>query len=64
MITADRTDEVAEEVRRAGYHLLLKPVRPAALRALLTRTLQANRAEKHTSGASDAPDAATDDPAP
>ncbi|QQK65237.1 PAS domain-containing protein [Cobetia sp. cqz5-12] len=64
VITADRTDEVAEEVRRAGYHLLLKPVRPAALRALLTRTLQANRAEKHTSGASDAPDAATDAPAP
>nr|WP_163500799.1 NahK/ErcS family hybrid sensor histidine kinase/response regulator [Halomonas socia] len=44
VITADRTDEVAEEVRRAGYQLLLKPVRPAALRALLTRTLQASRA--------------------
>ncbi|ABE58226.1 MULTISPECIES: hybrid sensor histidine kinase/response regulator [Chromohalobacter] len=44
VITADRTDEVAEEVRRNGYQLLLKPVRPAALRALLTRTLQANRA--------------------
>ncbi|WP_106477492.1 hybrid sensor histidine kinase/response regulator [Phytohalomonas tamaricis] len=41
VITADRTDEVAELVRRAGYHLLMKPVRPAALRALLTRTLQA-----------------------
>ncbi|ERS91831.1 hybrid sensor histidine kinase/response regulator [Halomonas sp. PBN3] len=46
VITADRTEEVAEEVRRAGYQLLLKPVRPAALRALLTRTLQASRAEK------------------
>ncbi|MBD3894767.1 PAS-domain containing protein [Halomonas sp. ML-15] len=46
VITADRTDEVAEEVRRAGYQLLLKPVRPAALRALLTRTLQASRATK------------------
>ncbi|MDZ7854043.1 MAG: NahK/ErcS family hybrid sensor histidine kinase/response regulator [Halomonas sp.] len=44
VITADRTEEVAEEVRRAGYQLLLKPVRPAALRALLTRTLQASRA--------------------
>ncbi|MGC3871777.1 hybrid sensor histidine kinase/response regulator [Halomonas sp. GXIMD04776] len=44
VITADRTDEVAEEIKRAGYHLLLKPVRPAALRALLTRTLQASRA--------------------
>ena len=46
VITADRTEEVAEEVKRAGYQLLLKPVRPAALRALLTRTLQASRAAK------------------
>ncbi|MCL7928460.1 hybrid sensor histidine kinase/response regulator [Halomonas llamarensis] len=44
VITADRTEDVAEEVKRAGYQLLLKPVRPAALRALLTRTLQASRA--------------------
>ncbi|MDR5900819.1 NahK/ErcS family hybrid sensor histidine kinase/response regulator [Halomonas icarae] len=44
VITADRTEEVADEVRRTGYQLLLKPVRPAALRALLTRTLQASRA--------------------
>ncbi|ALM51567.1 NahK/ErcS family hybrid sensor histidine kinase/response regulator [Halomonas huangheensis] len=44
VITADRTEEVAEEVKRGGYQLLLKPVRPAALRALLTRTLQASRA--------------------
>lgn len=44
VITADRTEDVAEEIKRAGYQLLLKPVRPAALRALLTRTLQANRA--------------------
>ncbi len=46
VITADRTEEVAEEVKRAGYQLLLKPVRPAALRALLTRTLQASRATR------------------
>lgn len=46
VITADRTDEVAEEIRRAGAQLLLKPVRPAALRALLTRTLQASRATR------------------
>ncbi|GHB16849.1 hybrid sensor histidine kinase/response regulator [Salinicola rhizosphaerae] len=46
VITADRTEEVAEEVKRGGYQLLLKPVRPAALRALLTRTLQASRAAK------------------
>ncbi|MFC3284629.1 hybrid sensor histidine kinase/response regulator [Litchfieldella rifensis] len=44
VITADRTEEVAEEIKRSGYQLLLKPVRPAALRALLTRTLQASRA--------------------
>ncbi|MBB3191344.1 hybrid sensor histidine kinase/response regulator [Halomonas cerina] len=44
VITADRTEEVAEEIRRSGYQMLLKPVRPAALRALLTRTLQASRA--------------------
>ncbi|MFC0337225.1 PAS domain S-box-containing protein [Kushneria avicenniae] len=43
VITADRTEEVADQIRRAGYHQLSKPVRPAALRALLTRTLQANR---------------------
>ncbi|TLF50465.1 PAS domain S-box protein [Halomonas urmiana] len=46
VITADRTEEVAEEIKRAGYQLLLKPVRPAALRALLTRTLQASRAPR------------------
>ncbi|WP_148253499.1 hybrid sensor histidine kinase/response regulator [Aidingimonas lacisalsi] len=46
VITADRTEEVAEEVKRSGYQILLKPVRPAALRALLTRTLQANRAAR------------------
>lgn len=44
VITADRTEEVAETVKRAGYHLINKPVRPATLRALLTRTLQARRA--------------------
>lgn len=44
VITADRTEEVAETIKRAGYQLLHKPVRPAALRALLTRTLQASRA--------------------
>ncbi|MBZ9539286.1 PAS-domain containing protein [Modicisalibacter tunisiensis] len=48
VITADRTEEVAETIKRGGYQLLLKPVRPAALRALLTRTLQANRAVRQT----------------
>ncbi|MCD6007896.1 hybrid sensor histidine kinase/response regulator [Halomonas sp. IOP_31] len=46
VITADRTEEVAEQIKRGGYQLLLKPVRPAALRALLTRTLQASRATR------------------
>ncbi|WIX33539.1 PAS-domain containing protein [Salinicola sp. JS01] len=46
VITADRTEEVADEIKRGGYQLLLKPVRPAALRALLTRTLQASRATR------------------
>ena len=44
VITADRTEAVADKVKRDGYQLLLKPVKPAALRALLTRTLQASRA--------------------
>lgn len=43
VITADRTEEVADIIKRAGYHLLNKPVKPAALRALLTRLLQAKR---------------------
>jgi PAS domain S-box-containing protein len=46
VITADRTEEVAEEIKRSGYQILLKPVRPAALRALMTRTLQASRAAR------------------
>ncbi|MCM5703946.1 hybrid sensor histidine kinase/response regulator [Larsenimonas salina] len=43
VITADRTEEVADEVKKAGFHMLNKPVKPAALRALLTRALQASR---------------------
>ena len=35
LITADASDALAEEARRRGYALLRKPVRPAALRALL-----------------------------
>lgn len=49
VITADRSEGVADEIKREGHHLLLKPVRPAALRALLSRTLQASRgAQRHT----------------
>jgi len=47
VITADRSEEVAEQIKRAGHHLLLKPVRPAALRALLSRTLQASRGARN-----------------
>ncbi|WP_114418691.1 hybrid sensor histidine kinase/response regulator [Marinospirillum perlucidum] len=43
VITADRTDEIADEVNEAGYLLLHKPVKPAALRAMITRLLQSRR---------------------
>ena len=36
ILTADHTEEVAFRVRDAGHGLLNKPVRPAALRALIT----------------------------
>ncbi|OMH30027.1 NahK/ErcS family hybrid sensor histidine kinase/response regulator [Motiliproteus sp. MSK22-1] len=36
VITADRTDEVQEEVRIAGAQMLHKPMKPAALRAMMT----------------------------
>ncbi len=40
MISADRTREVVESARAQGLAHLPKPVRPAALRALLTRTIR------------------------
>ena len=39
ILTADHTDVVAELVRDAGHALLHKPVKPAALRALINRIL-------------------------
>ena len=39
ILTADHTDAVAELVRDAGHTLLHKPVKPAALRALINRIL-------------------------
>ena len=39
ILTADHTDEVAEQVHEAGHTLLNKPVKPAALRALINRIL-------------------------
>lgn len=45
VITADRTDEVREEILGAGATLLTKPVRPAALRAMINRVIASARAE-------------------
>ena len=39
IVTADHSDPVRNEVRDAGYALLHKPIKPAALRALMSRIL-------------------------
>jgi CheY-like chemotaxis protein len=39
ILTANHTTEVADLVREAGHALLHKPVKPAALRALINRLL-------------------------
>ncbi len=39
VITADRSDEVQEEIASFGAQLLRKPMRPAALRAMMTTLL-------------------------
>jgi len=41
VITADRSSELEEAVRAQDYGLLRKPIRPAALRALMSNTLKA-----------------------
>ncbi|SFX23667.1 hybrid sensor histidine kinase/response regulator [Marinospirillum alkaliphilum] len=46
IITADRTDVIANEVHDAGFQLLHKPVKPAALRAMITRLLQTRRRQQ------------------
>jgi len=43
MITADGSSELKRRARALGYPLLHKPVRPAALRALLTTLLRRQR---------------------
>lgn len=43
IITADRTAEIANEINAAGYLLLHKPVKPAALRASITRLVQSQK---------------------
>ena len=40
VITADRSPELEEDVRQRQYGLLRKPIKPAALRALITNTLK------------------------
>jgi PAS domain S-box-containing protein len=37
VITADRTDEVKTEINAFGAHLLTKPIKPAALRAMINK---------------------------
>lgn len=39
-ITADRSNELEESVKARGYGLLRKPIRPAALRALMSNMLK------------------------
>jgi len=40
IITADRSSDLEESVRDRGYGLLRKPIRPAALRALMTNMIK------------------------
>jgi len=40
VITADRSSELEEAVKARGYGLLRKPIRPAALRALMTNMMK------------------------
>jgi len=37
VITADHSDEVRSAARRMGYTVLRKPVKPAALRAIISQ---------------------------
>jgi PAS domain S-box-containing protein len=43
VITADHGDAIREQAQARGYYFMNKPVKPAALRALLTRLRQAHR---------------------
>lgn len=40
LISANRTDDVREQAEAVGVHVLNKPLKPAAMRALLSRVLQ------------------------
>jgi DNA-binding response OmpR family regulator len=49
MITADGSSELKQRARALGYPMLHKPVRPAALRALLTALVR-QRSSSGTDG--------------
>jgi len=40
VITADRSTELEDKVRQKNYGLLRKPIKPGALRALMTNTIK------------------------
>ena len=42
IITADRSPELETEVRRRGYGLLRKPIKPAVLRALMSNIVKSS----------------------
>jgi PAS domain S-box-containing protein len=58
LITADHTPEARSAATEAGYHFLFKPVKPAALRAMLSRALlgTANHALSRRPPATDTPE--------
>jgi hypothetical protein len=43
VITADYGEDVRERVRAAGFAIMRKPVKPAALRAIMSQLLLARR---------------------
>jgi CheY-like chemotaxis protein len=43
IITADYGEEVRERARNAGFSIMRKPVKPAALRAIMSQLLLARR---------------------
>jgi hypothetical protein len=55
VITADHTEAARQAIEDRGHKLLYKPVRPAALRALLGRLVQA--AKRQITAAADRPEA-------
>lgn len=55
VITADRTEAVKEEIQHHGAQLLTKPVKPAALRALINRLVSQYRKTSGNGNGSDAP---------